>query len=153
MFSVFFFLMIRRPPRSTRTDTLFPYTTLFRSWGYYPAAKGEALAVELERALESSPPQEQAANGTIDTASDFSSEHRGGIMPVSYTPAVERVARVLSGLKLSPNAEGADPHASDAVAMEWQDEIENALAGLRTLRAPADEVVRAWCGERVCQNV
>src|SRR3546814_15558794 len=36
MFTVFFlfhifFLMIRRPPRSTRTDTLFPYTTLFRS--------------------------------------------------------------------------------------------------------------------------
>src|SRR3546814_16778228 len=30
-YSVFFFLMIRRPPRSTRTDTLFPYTTLFRS--------------------------------------------------------------------------------------------------------------------------
>src|SRR3546814_16800099 len=29
---MFFFLMIRRPPRSTRTDTLFPYTTLFRSW-------------------------------------------------------------------------------------------------------------------------
>src|SRR3546814_8223803 len=29
--SVFFFLMIRLPPRSTRTDTLFPYTTLFRS--------------------------------------------------------------------------------------------------------------------------
>src|SRR3546814_19077676 len=27
----FFFFMIRRPPRSTRTDTLFPYTTLFRS--------------------------------------------------------------------------------------------------------------------------
>src|SRR3546814_1292406 len=29
--SYVFFLMIRRPPRSTRTDTLFPYTTLFRS--------------------------------------------------------------------------------------------------------------------------
>src|SRR3546814_12448619 len=29
--SFFFFFMIRRPPRSTRTDTLFPYTTLFRS--------------------------------------------------------------------------------------------------------------------------
>src|SRR3546814_14488528 len=29
--NLFFFLMIRRPPRSTRTDTLFPYTTLFRS--------------------------------------------------------------------------------------------------------------------------
>src|SRR3546814_17999875 len=31
LFLHFFFLMIRRPPRSTRTDTLFPYTTLFRS--------------------------------------------------------------------------------------------------------------------------
>src|SRR3546814_19887884 len=28
---IIFFLMILRPPRSTRTDTLFPYTTLFRS--------------------------------------------------------------------------------------------------------------------------
>src|SRR3546814_2782431 len=32
------FLMIRRPPRSTRTDTLFPYTTLFRSRGPTTAA-------------------------------------------------------------------------------------------------------------------
>src|SRR3546814_8070190 len=31
MYLFFFFLMIRRPPRSTRTDTLFPYTTLVRS--------------------------------------------------------------------------------------------------------------------------
>src|SRR3546814_18728334 len=30
---IIFFLMIRRPPRSTRTDTLFPYTTLCRSRG------------------------------------------------------------------------------------------------------------------------
>src|SRR3546814_14277868 len=30
-FVFFFVLMIRRPPRSTRTDTLFPYTTLVRS--------------------------------------------------------------------------------------------------------------------------
>src|SRR3546814_1207996 len=35
--------MIRRPPRSTRTDTLFPYTTLFRSF-----ARGEGGRVELE---------------------------------------------------------------------------------------------------------
>src|SRR3546814_2062371 len=32
--------MIRRPPRSTRTDTLFPYTTLFRSEGGPPALRG-----------------------------------------------------------------------------------------------------------------
>src|SRR3546814_10954773 len=33
VWSCFVFLLIRRPPRSTRTDTLFPYTTLFRSCG------------------------------------------------------------------------------------------------------------------------
>src|SRR6056297_3355798 len=35
---VLFFLMVRRPPRSTRTDTLFPYTTLFRSRAPSPPA-------------------------------------------------------------------------------------------------------------------
>src|SRR3546814_11528608 len=39
----FFFLMIRRPPRSTRTDTLFPYTTLFRSH-HAGAAEGQHAA-------------------------------------------------------------------------------------------------------------
>src|SRR3546814_18590395 len=34
--------MIRRPPRSTRTDTLFPYTTLFRSRRFVPIASGVA---------------------------------------------------------------------------------------------------------------
>src|SRR3546814_4369902 len=38
----FFFLMIRRPPRSTRTDTLFPYTTLFRS--FHQVQRGGAAA-------------------------------------------------------------------------------------------------------------
>src|SRR3546814_11982150 len=42
MFS-FFFLRYRRPPRSTRTDTLFPYTTLFRS-GELEGADGEQEA-------------------------------------------------------------------------------------------------------------
>src|SRR3546814_3216583 len=42
-----FFLMIRRPPRSTRTDTLFPYTTLFRS-GLWPT---RIDTVQLESAL------------------------------------------------------------------------------------------------------
>src|SRR3546814_18218721 len=35
--------MIRRPPRSTRTDTLFPYTTLFRSQGVERGAPQEAV--------------------------------------------------------------------------------------------------------------
>src|SRR3546814_15985475 len=35
--------MIRRPPRSTRTDTLFPYTTLFRSSSHHSQADCAAL--------------------------------------------------------------------------------------------------------------
>src|SRR3546814_4697342 len=46
--------MIRRPPRSTRTDTLFPYTTLFRSDG----VAGDAQALSLGGHAES-----QATNG------------------------------------------------------------------------------------------
>src|SRR3546814_2941661 len=48
-----FFLMIRRPPRSTRTDTLFPYTTLFRSVGWfdirYDAFEDVAVIFEIAR--------------------------------------------------------------------------------------------------------
>src|SRR3546814_14290694 len=51
-----FFLMRRRPPRSTRTDTLFPYTTLFRSTnqGRLPAkeARGNLVAETLDCADE-----------------------------------------------------------------------------------------------------
>src|SRR3546814_17636609 len=41
-----FFLMIRRPPRSTRTDTLFPYTTLFRAVGARRAADRRLVDVD-----------------------------------------------------------------------------------------------------------
>src|SRR3546814_13071455 len=47
--SYFLFLMIRRPPRATRTDTLFPYTTLFRSLGARVEV-GEMIAPFLDRA-------------------------------------------------------------------------------------------------------
>src|SRR3546814_20472929 len=39
--------MIRRPPRSTRTDTLFPYTTLFRSKSGLVFGSGDVLALAL----------------------------------------------------------------------------------------------------------
>src|SRR3546814_18895296 len=53
---LFFFLMIRRPPRSTRTDTLFPYTTLFRAPGVDEAAgqdhlRGEARTDEARQEI------------------------------------------------------------------------------------------------------
>src|SRR3546814_5620268 len=49
----FFFLMIRRPPRSTRTDTLFPYTTLFRSIPRARAAAARMRAWSACRCSES----------------------------------------------------------------------------------------------------
>src|SRR3546814_9727244 len=52
---LFFFLMIRRPPRSTRTDTLFPYTTLFRSAGTGVLAKAAREAGGLVSCIELQP--------------------------------------------------------------------------------------------------
>src|SRR3546814_17934637 len=42
-----FVLMIRRPPRATRTDTLFPYTTLFRSKGRHDEAHHAIAALNM----------------------------------------------------------------------------------------------------------
>src|SRR3546814_11311926 len=46
--SCVFFLMIRRPPRSTRTDTLFPYTTLFRSIFLSRANERQSVVANLQ---------------------------------------------------------------------------------------------------------
>src|SRR3546814_16063444 len=56
--------MIRRPPRSTRTDTLFPYTTLFRSWG---RQRGEALD-------GSAGVDWRASAGNVKTLTDFAAQ-------------------------------------------------------------------------------
>src|SRR3546814_12848812 len=47
VFVFFFFLMMRRPPVSTRTDTLFPYTTLFRSLHETVLRRVEAFVADL----------------------------------------------------------------------------------------------------------
>src|SRR3546814_3312823 len=54
--------MIRRPPRSTRTDTLFPYTTLFRSLADIIVDVGRADRMRLARLIE---PGEQVLAGQI----------------------------------------------------------------------------------------
>src|SRR3546814_4560356 len=57
----FFFLMIRRPPRSTRTDTLFPYTTLFRSCRWSHASNRRAALQQLHRGERPRQPHEIAS--------------------------------------------------------------------------------------------
>src|SRR3546814_5460382 len=44
--------MIRRPPRSTRTDTLFPYTTLFRSYLLRPRFPEHDVSNEYDRRVQ-----------------------------------------------------------------------------------------------------
>src|SRR3546814_12028676 len=64
--------MIRRPPRSTRTDTLFPYTTLFRSalqLFYHVANLGDARSLAIHPASTTHSqltPEEQLATGVTD---------------------------------------------------------------------------------------
>src|SRR3546814_2665689 len=58
---LFFFLMIRRPPRSTRTDTLFPYTTLFRSRQLsWPRSSTQQDPADLGRPLRKTMPDRKS---------------------------------------------------------------------------------------------
>ena len=68
-------------------------------------------------------------------------------MPVSNTPAVERIARVIAGRVLSINAEGADPSAGTRVDETWRDYVEDALSVLRTLREPDQIMAEAGNAE------
>src|SRR3546814_8922918 len=65
----FFFLMLRRPPRSTRTDTLFPYTTLFRSAvGVHNIASGSS---------SSAVGYDNEATGTLSSAFGYANQASG----------------------------------------------------------------------------
>src|SRR3546814_3711816 len=57
---MFFFLMIRRPPRSTRTDTLLPYTTLFRSKAACPSARVRGACRPIRKDRQGLPPSARA---------------------------------------------------------------------------------------------
>src|SRR3546814_12900161 len=97
---LFFFLMIRRPPRSTRTDTLFPYTTLFRSrhhravWLQQPAVPCVDCLPRQSRGVDAGyfgrkpdPWDAGAADGGIPVITGRSEEHTSelqSLMRISY---------------------------------------------------------------------
>src|SRR3546814_2861995 len=62
--------MIRRPPRSTRTDTLFPYTTLFRSAQRMPVGRADDEFDELARHLNAMLDQLQRLMGGMRGIAD-----------------------------------------------------------------------------------
>src|SRR3546814_17231091 len=76
----FFFLMIRRPPRSTRTDTLFPYTTLFRS----PVGVGVGVGVGegVGVGVPPPPPPPQEVSNSAPIAAKAAERKRGVLLRI-----------------------------------------------------------------------
>src|SRR3546814_5883405 len=71
--------MIRRPPRSTRTDTLFPYTTLFRSRRFGGDAAAIALTLPVAASAQAPAPQAATAARSEEHTSELQS-----LMRISY---------------------------------------------------------------------
>src|SRR3546814_18241138 len=94
--------MIRRPPRSTRTDTLFPYTTLFRSrvaedgqvgGGVKTFGQATMLAVEMaERALNSGGHLSGITTGLEGLNSKIGGLHRSALVILAGRPAMGKTA-------------------------------------------------------------
>src|SRR3546814_10989550 len=121
--------MIRRPPRSTRTDTLFPYTTLFRSW---TGAVGRATTF----------------NGAPATTRACAA--LGDALLATTSPALFDDGQLHAFEHLDAAARstvlGGDCYNYACVASGWLDVVVE--AGLK-LHA----IGRATCRERVCQYV
>src|SRR3546814_7775943 len=83
--------MIRRPPRSTRTDTLFPYTTLFRS--HFATHR-----LSLPRVVACSPLQ-QIAHQQIDRQVGVT--HLGGLCGVEALRSEEHTSELQSLMRIS----------------------------------------------------
>src|SRR3546814_20421140 len=90
---VFFFLMVRRPPRSTRTDTLFPYTTLFRSGDAF--LKGQIGFLDITRIVEQTLARVQHGSltdlGSVREADDAARRYAMHLIDPAGDPRVIRV--------------------------------------------------------------
>ena len=85
-------------------------------------------------------------------------------MTESQSSIVERIARVLAGQRLSSNAEGSNPSASEAVDAAWREHLDDAVAVLKTMREPDaamtaagdaamwESMIRAALGERLASE-
>src|SRR3546814_11564433 len=126
-FVCFFFLMIRRPPRSTRTDTLFPYTTLFRSVTRTTPRRCCALQkMEEDRRMR------------LDKKVAIVSGGAGGIG---------------SGIVRRMAIEGAHVLVAD-IEMEGAQSVATEIGNQASaVYFDAYEIGRASCVERVCQSV
>src|SRR3546814_1285985 len=73
--------MIRRPPRSTRTDTLFPYTTLFRSQaGLATNFTAEQFASAMQQANQAAAADDAAVTAALQPGADVHSLHGAAVL-------------------------------------------------------------------------
>src|SRR3546814_9764014 len=79
----FFFLMIRLPPRSTRTDTLCPYTTLFRS-ANHPAESAQAGTMSTDSYATAPGIHQPAPTGAGGIRSEEHTSELQSLMRISY---------------------------------------------------------------------
>src|SRR3546814_13974081 len=117
--------MIRRPPRSTRTDTLFPYTTLFRSHRIIGRADDIERRLEILLGLAGEADDKVARDRDIGTHG----------------------AHPFDDAKIAVDAVAAVHRREDAVAARLYRQVEE---GHQLLDL---EIGRATCRERVCQSV
>src|SRR3546814_10861061 len=120
---MFFFLRIRRPPRSTRTDTLFPYTTLFRS--PLDASVQQGLEETMRRV---SPRTKTAVFGSLGEAlrSEEHTSELQSLMRISY--AVFGLKKKITGNVMDASQQRTDMHHQ----VEINNSIEQRTAGAGT---------------------
>src|SRR3546814_3367488 len=99
---LFFFLMIRRPPRSTRTDTLFPYTTLFRSTHGSTALQRRGVP-RLERHRGEEPRRHRRAGlRQRDRRSEEHTSELQSLMRISYAVFCLKKKNITSSYRTNP---------------------------------------------------
>src|SRR3546814_5001222 len=107
--------MIRRPPRSTRTDTLFPYTTLFRS----PAAFSSAFCSRTSTGMEERPASRAARVRRCPSWTARSEEH------TSELQSLMRISYAVFCLKKKKNIKIANNKHHIDTTQEQQEDINN----------------------------
>src|SRR3546814_16685446 len=129
--------MIRRPPRSTRTDTLFPYTTLFRSIRY------ERRLHCGDRIMSPDPLDAIAPAGNVVV--EYDRQHL-----LTYAELLDAADAGIGWRAGSLTILGVDPDAdAERARCCW----DRHLARARWIVGEGLEIGRASCRERVCQYV
>src|SRR3546814_18316828 len=138
--------MIRRPPRSTRTDTLFPYTTLFRSWVKEDGGRDPALLIAraakmigdwTEHPLLRVLWQPRVLRAVQWAAEQLGSDMADGWLPVAVAA---RGARTLSGVALNGRADRSDARGDAVRTVDYKQG-----------KPPAAPPFEAGCAFKLCR--